>query len=125
MGLCLRFQATKEWALVFCPAMGGKLDNEKRPPARRSGLRSTWLETHRCSGVQGDADQRAQQWPPRNDSSCWHDRTGSCNRPKALLDEALSDSITSSDPIMFSSWKYRFPLALVGLGGDLITVFVA
>merc|ERR1711904_162612 len=125
MGLCLRFQATEEWALVFRPPMGGKPDNEKRPPARRSGLRSTWLETHRCSGVEGDADQRAQQWPPRHDGSCCYGRTGSCNRPKALLDEALSDSTTSSDPIMCSSWKYRFPWALVSLSGDLITVFVA
>merc|ERR1712118_364982 len=88
-----------------------------------------WLETQGSSGVQGDADQRDQQWSPRHDSSCWHDRTGSCNRPKALLDEAHSDSITSADPIIFSSWKYRFPLALVGFGGDmshneLITAFV-
>merc|ERR1739848_421550 len=49
-------------------------------------------------------------------------RTGSCNRPKALLDEALSDLITWADPMFFSSWKYRFPLALIGLGCDMASL---
>merc|ERR1712118_503044 len=77
----------------------------------------------RCSGVYGDADQRDQQRPPR------HDRSGSCNRPSALLDEAFSDLMISADPMFFSSWTYRCPLALIGLGRDmsheeLIQVFV-
>merc|ERR1712139_397434 len=42
-------------------------------------------------GVEGDADQGAQQWSPRYDRHCRHDRTGVGDWPEDLLDKTRRD----------------------------------
>merc|ERR1719164_197461 len=56
-----------------------------RSRSRRLGLRSFELEANRSRRTQDHANERAQQWPPRDARCRWHDSAGVRNRSETLL----------------------------------------